>query len=186
MLADLTKSGAAAAYAALAEFERLAGLVPSAPGLTDRMAVAAAVSERYARCRALLEALGGAEDLESGMSAAAPALDDARQRVESSDWWEGVAAAALCAPLTDELFGALLGRDEDSDSTEIAEWARQRLRKAIDEDPALAARIALWSRRLVGESIVLCRAFGGERYAELADRLAANHARRLADLGLAG
>jgi len=186
VLADLTKSGAAAAYAALAEFERLAALVPSAPGLIDRIAVADAVSERHARYRALLDALGSTDGLEREMSAAAPALDDARRRVESDDWWEGVAAAALCAPLTDELFGALLGRDEDSDPTEIAQWAGQRLRKAIDEDPVLAARIALWSRRLVGEAIVLCRAFGGERYAELADRLAAYHVQRLTDLGLTG
>jgi tRNA-(MS[2]IO[6]A)-hydroxylase (MiaE)-like len=191
VLADLTESRAAAVYAALAEFERLAELVPSAPGLDDRMALAEAMADRQSRYRSLLDAFGGADELMRGMTAAAPALDGARRRVESSDWWEGVAAAALCAPLTDELFGALLGGDDDghelglgqSAAVEIAAWAQQRLRTAIDRDPVLAARIAMWGRRLLGEAIVLCREFGGERYAELADRLAASHARRLTALG---
>ena len=33
---------------------------------------------------------------------------------------------------------------------------------------------------------MLAREFGGERYPELADKLAVSHARRLEDLGLAG
>ena len=236
MLADLTESRAAATYAALTEIERLAALIPAAPALADRMAVADVISQRYGRYRELLEELEGHRGRQSAMAQAAPAIDEARRRVEPGDWWEGLAAVALCAPLTDELFGALLGGDavvfdgapafdeaEALDEAELtdeasevpadavaspdlalaraasadavveavlvdgaARWAAQRLHAAIDGDPVLAARIALWGRRLVGEAIVLCREFGGERYPELADRLAANHVLRLAGLGLAG
>lgn len=186
MLVDLTKSRAAATYAALTELERLAALIPAAPALADRMAVADQLSQRHRQYRDLLEELEGGRDPEPGMAQAAPAVDEAVRRVEPGDWWEGLAAVALCGPLTDELFGALLADEEESVSDETAHWATERLHAAIETDPVLAARIALWGRRLVGETIVLAREFGGERYPEIANRLAANHLRRLTELGVSG
>lgn len=200
MLPDLTESRAgAAAYAALAEFERLTALLPLAPGLADRMAVAEVIAQRYARYRELLERAGAAGDPQPAMAAAAPAIEDALRRVESEDWWQALAAAVFGGALTDELFEIMLGDqagaaepEQDGAASAGVEakaadaWAAQRLRAALAEDPVLAARIAMWGRRLVGEAIVLAREFGGERYPELADRLAASHARRLEDFGLAG
>ena len=111
VLADLTKSPAGAAiYAALAELERLAALLPLAPGLADRMGVAEVIAQRHERYRELLGRFGEAGDPQSAMAAAAPALDDARRRVESTDWWEALAATLLGAALTDELFEILVGR----------------------------------------------------------------------------
>lgn len=220
VLADLTETRAAAAYAALVEIERLAALLVSAPDLTDRIALADMIAQRHARFRDVLLRYA-AHDPSEGMASAAPALDDARRRVESMDWWEGLAAVALSTPLTDELFAALAddgasGRPVSADagpaapaapaqdSPELAppvledaaladaaadsatRWAADQLRSAIGEDPVLAARLALWGRRLVGESIALARVFGGERYRELAEQLATSHARRLGELGLAG
>ena len=220
MLADLTKSPATAAvYAALAEFERLAALLPLAPGLADRMAVAEVIGKRHERYRDLLSRVGVAEGERGGMTAVAAPIDDARRRVESTDWWEALATVALSTPLTDELFELLLdesahpdasaaddgsaakpgeGDDDlaatddaggdtaaDAGGDDPAAWAMRRLQAALDEDPVLSARVAMWGRRLLGEAIVLTREFGGERYPQLADRLAANHARRLGELGLA-
>ena len=202
MLADLTETRAAAAYAALVEIERLAALVASAPGLNDRITLAEMIAQRHARFRDVLQRYA-AHDASEGMASAAPALDDARRRVESADWWEGLAVVALSAPLTDELFAALAGGDvssrpgsdgsgpagpalDDAGPDSATRWAADRLRAAIGEDPVLAARLMLWGRRLVGESIVLARVFGGERYRELAEQLATSHARRLDELGLAG
>lgn len=206
MLADLTKSPAGASiYAALAELERLAALLPLAPELADRMGIAEVIAQRHERYRELLDRFGEAGDPQPAMAAAAPALDDARRRVASTDWWEALAATLLGAALTDELFEALAGRpvgaaesdragevsaaraDANGDDAHTDEaWAMRRLRAALAEDAVLAARIAMWGRRLVGEAIVLAREFGGERYPELADKLAVSHARRLEDLGLAG
>ncbi len=203
MLADLTKSPAGAAiYAALAELERLAALLPLAPGLADRMGVAEVIAQRHERYRELLGRFGEAGDPQSAMAAAAPALDDARRRVESTDWWEALAATLLGAALTDELFEILVGGPSGAavaaeperageasagvDANADEAWATRRLRAALAEDAMLAARIAMWGRRLVGEAIVLAREFGGERYPELADKLSVSHARRLENLGLAG
>jgi hypothetical protein len=211
VLADLTESRAAGVYAALGEIERLAVLIPGAPSLADRMALADELSRRHARYRELLLRAEGTGDPRPGMAEAAPAIDEARRRVESANWWEGLAAVTLCAPLTDELFGALTGEPEEADpagteaaadtgatdSTEVDDsstdvtpptpklQAAEQLRDAIEGSPELAARIALWARRLVGEAIVLAREFGGERYPGLANQLAASHARRLTELGLA-
>lgn len=194
MLADLTKSRAAAAYAALVEIERLAALLPSAPALADRMALADVIAQRHTRYRAVLDRYAAA-DAQEVMTSAAPAVDDARRRVEAGDWLEGLAVVALSAPLTDELFAALTGDDAAFDAPEgtsdaansdsAARWAASQLRTAVADDPVLTARLALWGRRLVGEAIVLARVFGGERYRELAEQLAADHARRLDELGLA-
>ena len=202
MLADLTETRAAAAYAALVEIERLAALLPSAPVLADRIALADVIAQRHTRFRAVLDRYA-ARDPQEGMASAAPAVDDARRRVEARDWWEGLAVVALSTPLTDELFAALTGDDSSfaaapdsaapgaassdlATADPAASWAAERLHAAIDEDPILAARLALWGRRLVGEAVVLARVFGAERYRELAERLVAGHARRLDELGLAG
>lgn len=188
------------------------------------MAVAEMIAKRHERYRELFGRFGEAGDAQSvnaqsimsSMAVAEPAVDDARRRVVSADWWEALAAALLGAALTDELFEALVGGPAGSEGpagstgpgavAEVADeleqdgkapasiddanapevWATQRLRAALAENAVLAARIAMWGRRLVGEAIVLAREFGGERYPELADKLAVSHARRLEDLGLAG
>jgi tRNA-(MS[2]IO[6]A)-hydroxylase (MiaE)-like len=184
---------AAALYAALTEFERLAALAPLAPELADRLAVADAVGARYGRLRAALDRLGIAggvpPDAAAAVEGSAAAVDDARRRTATVDWWEGLVAADLCGVLSDELFGALGGDADEVGEPADAQAAVpvlpvERIHAALAADPVLAARLALWGRRLAGESIVLARIFGAQRYPELADRLALAHAARLAALGL--
>jgi tRNA-(MS[2]IO[6]A)-hydroxylase MiaE-like protein len=198
----------AAAYAALAELERVNGLLPTAPGLAERMELADAGARRYELYRAALARLeevapegepsdgavseGAAPD--GAMESAAGAIDEARRRTSSNDWWEGLAAASLGAALSDDLFAALTGRESESgeaktdaaEGSEPAEpsWPLRRLGDAVRDDPRLAARVSLWSRCLVGEAIVLAREFGGDEYPRLAARLATNHAERMVALGL--
>ena len=203
---------AAAAYAALTELERVNELAANAPGLAERRALADTAAWRYELYRAALARLGDAEPVEA-MAPAAAALDDARRRLRTVDWWEGLAASNLGGALSDELFGTLTANgapregsaEEDSAEEGRAEesraetagtaapaepvepaWVQLRLSEAVREDPALAARLSLWSRRVVGEAIVLAREFGGDGYPELAARLAANHENRMTALGLEG
>ena len=204
--ADRPEGGplAAAAYAALTELERVNELAANAPGLAERRALADTAAWRYELYQVALARLGGAEPVEA-MAPAAGALDDARRRLRTADWWEGLAASNLGAALSDDLFRALTARDavqdgavpdgavpdgaaETAGPAESAEptWVQLRLSEAVREDPALAARLSLWSRRVVGEAIVLAREFGGDGYPELAARLAANHENRMAALGLEG
>jgi len=79
------------------------------------------------------------------------------------------------------------------------------VRSAIDEDPRVAGRLALWGRRLVGEALSQAQRVAAERDAlssllvggvdwpgaDLAEigrmlaRLTENHSRRMAEMGLA-
>ena len=174
---------AAAAYAALAELERVNELTASAPDLGERMAVADAAARRYAVYRAALAKLGVEAPDEAMVQVRGP-IDDARRRTRTAEWWEGVAAASLSASLSDDLFASLTGEDGDKAADAAPSWADRRLDEAVRSDPVLAARLSLWSRRLVGEAIVLAREFGGDQYPEIAAQLAIEHARRMAALGL--
>ncbi len=174
---------AAAAYAALTELERVNELTASAPDLSERMAVADAAARRYAVYRAALARLGD-EAPDEAMAPVTGAIDDARRRTRTAEWWEGVDAASLSASLSDELFATLTGEDGHKSDAAGPSWADRRLDDAVRSDPVLAARLSLWSRRLVGEAIVLAREFGGDQYPEIAAQLALEHARRMAALGL--
>ena len=75
------------------------------------------------------------------------------------------------------------------------------MRAAIASDPAIAGRLALWARRLVGEALVQAQRVAVDRDAlarlivggsgdlvavgELFSRLTQGHAERMAALGLA-
>jgi hypothetical protein len=87
------------------------------------------------------------------------------------------------------------------EDTGHAEFAAERLREAIDADPAVAGRLALWARRLVGEALgqaqrvaaeheSLAALLAGGEVTQLGEigrifaRLTDAHARRMAALGL--
>ena len=80
---------------------------------------------------------------------------------------------------------------------------RDRLKAALADDPRLASRLALWARRLLGEALTQAQrvsfehAFIGgligadetrskELVRGLMAELAANHSRRMKELGLTG
>ncbi|MGZ4593271.1 MAG: ferritin-like fold-containing protein, partial [Actinomycetes bacterium] len=90
------------------------------------------------------------------------------------------------------------------EDTGHSQFAVDRVRSAIAEDPRLAGRLALWGRRLVGEALSQAQRVAAERDAlssllvggidrrgaDLAEvgrmfaRLTENHTRRMAALGL--
>jgi hypothetical protein len=81
-----------------------------------------------------------------------------------------------------------------------ADFAISRVREAIDDDPAVAGRLALWARRLVGEALLQAQRVAVERdaltellvggsgdlagIARLLTRLTDNHTARMQSLGL--
>jgi hypothetical protein len=81
-----------------------------------------------------------------------------------------------------------------------AEFAVSRVREAIADDPAVAGRLALWARRLVGEALLQAQRVAVERdaltellvggsgdlagIARLLTRLTDNHTARMQALGL--
>lgn len=204
----------ALAYGELTAFSRLAADAELAPTLADKAALGRqAVSEfhHYELLESRLRDLG-ADDAQA-MQPFVEAIDAFHDRARPSSWLEGLVkayvgdgiatdfyreVAAYLDPATRELVLEVL---QDMGQ---AEFAVRTVREAIDRDPSIGGRLALWGRRLVGEALSQAQRvvaerdalanllIGGGFYAgaDLAEigrmfaRLTEEHTRRMGRLGL--
>jgi len=202
------------AYGELTAFERISEDAALAPTLRDKAALAAmAVAEfgHFQRVRDRLAELGA--DPEQAMQPFIAPLDSFHAHTAPADWLEGLIKAyvgdAIAADFYREIAAFLdtgtreLVLDVLAD-TGHAEFAVDRVRAAIGEDPRVAGRLALWGRRLVGEALSQAQRVAADRDAlsallvggvdrpgtDLAEigrmfaRLTEAHTRRMAALGL--
>lgn len=202
------------AYGELTAFERLADDAAFAPTIADKAALAAmAVAEyhHFALLRDRLVQLGAAPEL--AMEPFAEALESFHERTAPGDWLEGLVKAYVGDGIAEDFYREVSAyldassRDlvlEVLEDTGHSEFAVDRVRAAIADDPRLAGRLALWGRRLVGEALSQAQRVAAERDAlasllvggidrpgaDLAEvgrmfaRLTENHTRRMAALGL--
>jgi len=153
----------ALAYGELSAFAHLAADAELAPTLAGRRQMSAMASTEFGHHQQLVDRLVelGA-DPEQAMAPFVAALESYHDITSPSTWLEsvvkafvgdGMAAdfynevAAFADPATSALIGSVLvdaGR---------AEFAVREVQAAIVADPAVAGRLALWARRLVGEAI---------------------------------
>ena len=161
------------AYGELVAFFQLSEDAALAPSLADKAALGGMAVAEFGHFRLLAEHLSalGAQP-EAAMLPFAPALDAFHARTAPSDWLEGLvkayvgdgiaadfyrAVAQLVDPQTRDLVLRVLG------DTGHAEFVIARVRAAIDADPQIGGRLALWARRLVGEALA-------QAYRVVADR----------------
>jgi hypothetical protein len=202
------------AYAELVAFFRLADDAALEVSLTDKAALAEmAVAEfgHFQLLRNRIQELNS--DPADAMRPFVTAIDEFHSRTAPSDWLEGLVKAyvgdgiaadfyRMVAELLDEHTRVLVL--EVLADTGHAGFAVARVREAIDADPRLAGRLALWARRLVGEILVqaqrvaadrepLARLVAGETathggqlgtVGRMFARLTDAHASRMASLGL--
>jgi hypothetical protein len=199
------------AYAELDAFQRLATDADLAPTLDDKAALAGmAVAEfgHYQVLRDRLESLGA--DPTAAMQPFVAPLDAFHDSTAPSDWLEGLVKAYVgdgfaadfyreIAEFMDEEIQALVV--DVLDDMGHAEFAVAHVRAATESDPAVAGRLALWGRRLVGEALVQAQRVAVDRDAlarmivggigdlsavgELLARLTQRHSERMEALGLA-
>jgi tRNA-(MS[2]IO[6]A)-hydroxylase (MiaE)-like len=205
------------AYAELVAFFRLSEDASLAPSLADKAALAemaAAEFAHFGKLRSQLALMGVAA--EQAMLPFVEPLDAFHARTAPSDWLEGLvkayvgdgiaadfyrAVAAVLGPRAGEVVSEVLA------DTGHAGFVIPRVRAAIEADPAVAGRLALWARRLVGEALAQAHRVVAERpalvrlltgrgstgegggqgeigrmFAEVTDA----HDKRMAALGLAG
>ncbi len=163
----------AISYGELSAFDRLAEDARLAPGLPDRLAMAAMAAAEFGHVAALHEriaALGG--DPIAAMSPFAEALDDFHDHTAPSDWREGLVKAyvgdglaadfyrEIAAYLDPETRDVIIGSLQDSGH---ADFVVERVRAAIAEDPRVGGRLALWGRRLMGEALSQAQRVAAER-----------------------
>ncbi|WP_170023521.1 ferritin-like fold-containing protein [Isoptericola jiangsuensis] len=215
-----------AAYTELAEFGLLAARSVDAPTLAARQALADGAARALAREHALLRLVsdGSAEAAGQVLGPFAGAFVDFDVRTRTDDWAEGLLrgvvghgvaqdfARTLAAGVQGHVGTSLrtvLERPAPGREAEAAAGADAEAVRLLDDlavrDEVLAARLALWGRRVVGEALSLvtvhvdtrphlaalvgdaARTLGadGDPRSWLVARLTAEHTRRMDRLRLA-
>lgn len=199
------------AYGELTAFERLADDARLAPTLADKAALGQmAVAEfgHFRRLSTRLRDIG--VDPDAAMAPFVEPLDAFHDSTAPGDWLEGLVKAYVGDGIAADFYREVAAFVDDETralvldvlaDTGHSEFAVGRVRQAIDADRAVAGRLALWARRLVGEALVQAQRVAVERDAltrlivggstDLAEvgrllaRLTQRHAERMARLGLA-
>ncbi len=205
----------AMAYGELTAFSRLAADADLAPSLLDKGSLGRqAVSEfhHYTLLEARLRDLDA--DVAEAMEPFVAAVDAFHDRTRPSSWLEGLVKAYVGDGIATDFYrevAAYLDPGTRELVLEVlqdmgqAEFAVRTVRDAIDRDPSVAGRLALWGRRLVGEALSQAQRVAAERDAlgglligggyrsggaDLAEigrmfaRLTDEHTRRMGRLGL--
>ncbi|MBK5306510.1 MAG: tRNA 2-methylthio-N6-isopentenyl adenosine(37) hydroxylase MiaE-like protein [Frankiaceae bacterium] len=199
------------AYGELTAFERLASDARLAPSIGDKAALATMAAAEFAHFTLLrdhLVKLG--VDPEEAMEPFMAPLDEFHDTTDPNDWLEGLIKAYVGDGLATDFYREVSAFVKDEDTrglvlhvladTGQAEFAVSRVREATAEDPAVAGRLALWARRLVGEALLQAQRVAVERealtellvggsgdlagIARLLTRLTDNHTARMQALGL--
>jgi len=199
------------AYGELTAFERLASDARLAPTIADKMALATMAAAEFAHFTQLrdhLTQLGISP--EEAMAPFVRPVDEFHDTTEPNDWLEGLIKAYVGDGLATDFYREVSAFVTDEATrglvlhvladTGQADFAVSRVREATAEDPALAGRLALWARRLVGEALLQAQRVAVERdalsellvggsgdlagIARLLTRLTDNHTARMQSLGL--
>ena len=204
------------AYAELVAFFRLSDDAALAPSLADKAALGQMAVAEFGHFQLLCGQISRMDaDPDQAMSPFVAALDDFHARTPPADWLEGLVKAYVGDGIAADFYRAVAELvDAQSQAlvldvladTGHAEFVIARVRAAIEQDPQVAGRLALWARRLVGEALAQAHRVAAER-APLARLLASGskggsagelgeiarmfagitdkHAQRMAALGLA-
>lgn len=202
-------------YGELSAFERLADDAKLAPTLADKVALARLASLEFGHVRGLEERLVelGADPYEA-MAPFQPAIDEFHAHTAPSDWLEGLVKAYVGDGLAGDFYVEIAGLVDPRTRAVIvasqadaghADFVVDRVRAAIERDPRVAGRLALWGRRLMGEALSQAQRVAADRWAlsellagtpdrpgldlaelgRLFNRLTERHVERMARLGLA-
>jgi 1,2-phenylacetyl-CoA epoxidase catalytic subunit len=198
------------AYGEVAAFYRLTDEARMAPDLRGRInmaRMAAAEMGHYELLRSTLEARG--VDVLSAMTRYAPALEQYHRLTTPSTWLEALVKTYVGDAMAADLYLAIAGSlpDEVADvvravlaETVHSQFVVAEVSSAVNSSGRQRSRLALWSRRLLGEAVTqaqyvladrdelvdLVLAGGGlGQVTDLFDRLQRTHNDRMHQLGLA-
>ncbi|KAA6214154.1 tRNA 2-methylthio-N6-isopentenyl adenosine(37) hydroxylase MiaE-like protein [Streptomyces albofaciens JCM 4342] len=204
----------ALAYGELSAFERLAEDAKLAPTMDDKAELAKMASAEFHHFERLRDRLAQIEaEPNEAMEPFAAALDEFHRQTAPSDWLEGLVKAYVGDSIASDFYREVAARlDSDTrdlvlgvlDDTGHATFAVEKVRAAIEADPRVGGRLALWARRLMGEALSQAQRVVAERDSlstmlvggvadgfDLAEvgrmfsRITEAHTKRMAALGLA-
>ncbi|MGI5348999.1 ferritin-like fold-containing protein [Streptomyces sp. CA-250714] len=204
----------ALAYGELAAFERLAEDAKLAPSLADKAELASMASAEFHHFEKLRERLALIdEEPTAAMEPFAAALDEFHRLTAPSDWLEGLIKAYVGDSIASDFYREVATRlDADTralvlsvlDDTGHSSFAVEKVRAAIEADPRVGGRLALWARRLMGEALSQAQRVVADRdslstmlvggvadgfdlaeVGKMFSRITEAHTKRMAALGLA-
>ena len=170
--------------------------------VTDRDELARAtnvVLDRYEALRALLAEYG--DDPVDALVRPTEFQREQFRRMSADNWYERVATCLVVGGFLGDFFTTLAGGLPDparSDIQEVFESDDDEalfegvLRRVIEHDDAYLSRVSLWSRRLVGDTMLIARRAlkaptsnrAEDSYEPLFTDIVTEHTRRLDRLGL--
>lgn len=192
-----------ASYLQLTLFENLGRAVATAPTTDAKASLSHAASlslEKHHGLTAQIERHGDAPG--AVMEPYTASIDTFQRSTQGADWFETVMTCYLTAGFLDDFYVRLAAGlpadyaqrvqavlSTDSGLDRLAD----ELRSAIDANPRLASRLAMWGRRLVGDTMLVARSAlapsanhqsDEERIEPVFTELIAAHTRRMDALGL--
>lgn len=180
------------AYASLVAFFRLADDASLAVALADKADLADLAVTQFGHFRVLQERITqlGADPGDAMRPFVQP-VDAFHARTAPADWLEGLVKAYVGDGIAADFFRAIAQLlDEPTRALVLetltdsgrAKFVIKRVREAIAADPAVAGRLALWARRLVGEALSQAQRVAAERE-PLARLLAGGSPGQLGEIG---
>ena len=164
---DLTTFLGKAAYLQLATFENLSRVVRAAPTTVSKSALSRVAGLALIKHQGLVAEIErhGADAAET-MQPYVAEIDRFQRITEGNDWFESVASCYLTAGFLDDFLvrlsaglpgpaGARIVAILEADSGESIIAAE--LLAAIEKNPRLGARLAMWGRRLIGDTMLVAR-----------------------------
>ncbi|MEO7016086.1 MAG: ferritin-like fold-containing protein [Leifsonia sp.] len=191
------------AYLQLEAFETLSRVVGEVDDLDSKERVAAAAGASLSKHQGIVAELRRrGDDPAEVMQAFADEIEGFTGLTKGSDWQETLLAVLVTGGLLDDFFirlaaglpgdiGPRIAHLLDSDGGQ--EGIVDVLRGEIGADSRLASRLAMWGRRLVGDTLLVARsalhlsgnvATDEERIEPIFTELIAAHTRRMDALGL--
>jgi ferritin-like protein len=180
------------AYALLVAFFRLVEDAALAESPADKAALAEMAVAEFGHFRLLRDRLQQLNvDPDEAMRPFVAAIDEFHARTAPSDWLEGLVKAYVGDGIEADFFRTVAElldpqtRDlvlEVLKDTGHAGFVVARVREAIEADPRVAGRLALWARRLVGEALGQAYRVAAEREA-LTSLLAGGEGSQLGEIG---
>lgn len=195
-----------AAYIQLEFFESLAKAVIDAPTMGSKEGLSAAAGIALRRHHELIAELRhlGVEP-EAVMVPFAPATDRLGESTAGADWHELLLGVHVTSGMLDDYFarladglpsvlGARVRGILSNEAGGIGGVLDAELRAAIEAEPGLADRLALWGRSIVGDTLLIARSAlrasdsegrtADDRVEPVFTELIAEHTRRMDALGL--
>ncbi len=191
------------AYVQLAIFEELSDAIGRAPTVAAKQALAPAAGQALDKHERFVAEIRRRVDTPSEIIAPfTPGIDRYRALVKGADWYEQLASVYLTSGILDDFFTLLAaGLPGDIGPRCVAILDAETGRDAIDRilseaitgDPVLGSRLAMWGRRVVGDTLLVARSAihltgnpesDEQRIEPVFTEMIAAHTRRMDRLGL--